>query len=221
MVAPTSAKVSRRPRSTPRAPPPRQASSGTCSREWSVLGVVGSLPWSAVSSSRSPGTQRVQEAREPAVEDDEPVAESLGIVAMPPEGVEVHEVEHDEGGVGGLRGVEFLEHAHALGVALALERAVDALAGVEIEDLADRGHLDPRLAQRVQHEVGGGTTEKSRRSGVRSYAPDPPRKGRAMTRLTWCGGTSRRRETSQSRYSSASGMTSSCAAIWKTESALV
>ena len=41
-------------------------SSGTYSREWSVLGVVGSLPWSAVTTSRSSGAQPRQQRRRAA-----------------------------------------------------------------------------------------------------------------------------------------------------------
>src|SRR5262249_17720413 len=54
-VAPTSEKVARTPRSRPAAQVGPKARMGTCSREWSVDGVVGSLPWSAETRTRSPG----------------------------------------------------------------------------------------------------------------------------------------------------------------------
>src|SRR5262252_103809 len=55
---PRSANVRRVPTSMPARTREPTTSSGTYSREWSVLGVVGSLPWSAVTTSRSSGRRR-------------------------------------------------------------------------------------------------------------------------------------------------------------------
>ena len=56
----------RGPRRRARAAP--ATSSGTYSREWSVLGVVGSLPWSAVTTSRSSSRRRGRSAASRAIE---------------------------------------------------------------------------------------------------------------------------------------------------------
>ena len=54
---------------------------------------------------------------------------------------------------------------------------------------------------------------------VRVQAPLVPTKGRAITRDTLCGCARIERADWQARYSSPSIAISSCAAIWKTESA--
>ena len=65
----------------------------------------------------------------------------------------------------------------------------------------------------------GGGSEKSRRRSVRTNRPGGPINGRAITRPTPCGPVRISRAIRQYRYSSSTGMRSSCAAIWKTLSA--
>ncbi len=86
----------------------------------------------------------------------------------------------------------------------------------------------PRFNERTERPLAaiasstvsrGGTTEKSRRSAVRVYAPLVPINGRAITRPTACSPTSSSRATRQIAYNSSSGTTSVCAAIWNTLSA--
>src|SRR5437667_85716 len=79
----------------------------------------------------------------------------------------------------------------------------------------------PASASRSSSVGPTGSIEKSLRRGVRWYAPGVPVNGRAITRLTACSPTSIPRATAHAWYSSSSGTVSSCAAIWKTESAEV
>ncbi len=72
---------------------------------------------------------------------------------------------------------------------------------------------------RVRWFGRAGSSEKSWRFGVRAYEPELPSNGRAMTRPTACGPVRISRAILHAAYSSSSGMTRSCAAIWKTESA--
>ena len=67
-VWPISDSEPRSPRFTPRGPRGPKTSSGTYSRVWSVPGVVGSQPWSAVKMARSPSPQRGLELRQPGVQ---------------------------------------------------------------------------------------------------------------------------------------------------------
>ena len=66
-----------------------------------------------------------------------------------------------------------------------------------------------------------GSTEKSRRSAVRTKEPTSPLKGRAITRPTLCSPLRMRRAVRQTCHSSMGGITASWAAIWNTLSAEV
>ena len=75
IVCPRSANDARVPRRAGRIAGPN-ASSGTCSRVWSVPGVVGSLPWSAVMNTASLGAQRGFQLGQPAIELDQRAREA-------------------------------------------------------------------------------------------------------------------------------------------------
>ncbi len=69
--------------------------------------------------------------------------------------------------------------------------------------------------------VPGGVREKSCRSDVRTKSGYSPTNGRAITRPTAYLPVSTARAMRQQRYSSSTGTTFSCAAIWNTLSAEV
>ena len=112
--------------------------SGTYSREWSVLGVVGSLPWSAVTTSRSVSRSAVSTVAEPLVEALEVGGVARHVVAMTVQRVEVDEVREDQSR---LRRPIAWRPARGPGLrrrSPSDERPGDAPPGEQVVDLADR-----------------------------------------------------------------------------------
>ena len=105
-----------------RAPARRATRSGTYSREWSVLGVVGSLPWSAVTTSRSSGRSRGSSIGQARVEALEVRGVAGHVVAVPVQRVEVDEVGEDRARVGVSR-ITSSMRVHAVVVARGRQRA--------------------------------------------------------------------------------------------------
>ncbi len=79
--------------------PAKAASSGTCSRVWSVPGWSGSQPWSAVTSRRSSAPSRARQAAELVVDAPQRGVEARDVLAVAVELVGVDEVGEDQAGV--------------------------------------------------------------------------------------------------------------------------
>ena len=97
----------------------------------------------------------------------------------------------------------------------------DGRAGEQVVDLPDpvrgdagrRERVEQRLVRRLRSRSRGGSPFARTR-------PASPTNGRAITRETSCGATSSRaRDLARRDTARRAGSTSSCAAIWKTESA--
>src|SRR2546427_616573 len=70
----------------------------------------------------------------------------------------------------------------------------------------------PAAASWSSSVVPTGSIEKSRRFGVRAYAPGRPTNDHAITRLTACSPTSSSRAVRQAPYSSSNGTDAACGA---------
>ena len=80
--------------------PSKRASSGTCSRVWSVPGVVGSQPWSAVMISRSrAGSSRSSQRPDLGVDRLQRAVVARDVVAVAVDLVGLDEVREDEAAV--------------------------------------------------------------------------------------------------------------------------
>ena len=80
--------------------PAKTASSGACSRVWSVCGAVGSTPWSAVRTSRSSGAQQRRATRRPRRRSRcSARVEALDVLAVAVDLVGLDEVGEDQAGV--------------------------------------------------------------------------------------------------------------------------
>ena len=120
--------------------PGPKASTGMFSRVWSVPLKVGSLPWSAVRMTRSPGLSIAISSRQAAVEILQAGGVAGDVAAVPVELVEVDEVGEDEIAV--LRLGKRLQRAIELGLVVRrLQHSGDAAAGEDVGDLADGKNL--------------------------------------------------------------------------------
>ena len=194
-----------------------KASSGTRSRVWSVPGVVGSLPWSAVMNATSSGAQRRFQLGQPRVQLDERAREPGGVVAVAVDHVEVDQVDEQQAAV--QRGERLQRQAQAVAVALAVERLRSGRARRRCPRSCRR-RPPSSPAPRSDRAASARAARARSRAGCRcaETRPAAPTNGRAMTRPMWWR-SAIARAASQIRYSSGSGTISSCAAICSTESA--
>ena len=95
-MAPASENDSLVPSGPAATPVPRRTRSGTRSREWSVEGVVGSLPWSAVMMRTSSGPSAARISGRRLVESLKGSCIPLRVVPVPEGLVEIDEVGEDE-----------------------------------------------------------------------------------------------------------------------------
>ena len=158
-------------------------SSGTYSREWSVLGVVGSLPWSAVSTSRSSGAQPRQQFRQPRVEPLEVGRVALDVVAVAVDACRSPRGWRRSGRAtvdAIARSTSSIPSSSDVGV----HGAGDAVAGEEVLDLADGERPGNPASFSRSSSVGcrrrhGEVVAVRRSAGTR---PGLPTNGRAMMR---------------------------------------
>ena len=186
----SAARRRRRPRTARRGGGRRgrrsEASSGTCSREWSVPGVVGSQPWSAVSTSRSrSGSSRSSQVADGRVDLAQRAVEALDVLAVAVDLVGLDEVGEHEAAVELVhqrrRGVDRLR----VGGALVL--VVDADAGEHLADLADRvGRRCRRPAAPPGRSARAAAARCPCGPPCARTRPGSPRNGRAITRPTAC-----------------------------------
>ena len=217
-LAPTSASGPswRRPRA-----PAKRASSGACSRVWSVCGAAGSQPWSAVRTSRSSLAQQLEPAADARVDLAQRAVEALDVVAVAVDLVGLDQVREHE---------PALERRAAAAV-VSLERArvgragvldVDPDAGEQLADLADRVDLDAGVLELLEVAARRRREREVAPAVGALEAPGAPSNGRAITRPTACSaGSPRADASSRSRTAPRLGTTSTCAAICSTESWLV
>ena len=76
--------------------PRRSASSGACSRVWSVCGARGSTPWSAVSTSRSSSRRSAEPLADGGVDLAQRAVEALDVLAVAVDLVGLDQVGEDE-----------------------------------------------------------------------------------------------------------------------------
>ena len=165
--------------------PAKRASSGACSRVWSVCGDAGSQPWSAVTISRSSSPRRSSQPRERRVDPPQRGVEALDVLAVTVELVGLDQVrEHERRARGSpisaLDARDRLRRWSAPGC-VSLKPAPAKSAGA----LPTPWTATPGGEQRV--EVSSATAARARsRDGpsVRSNAPGAPSNGRAITRPT-------------------------------------
>ena len=218
-VAPTSANVSPSCRRPIDGRPTMCASSRPCSREWSVDGVVGSQPWSEVRISRSPCCSADSSRGSSSSNSRQAVGEPLRVVAVPPDHVGLDQVDEDEAAVGQL--AQPLDRAgDALHVRLGRRRAVQPPAGEDVADLADAVRC--RRRRRGAGRDSSGWAGRARSRGAWAFAGSHRARPRTAGRSP-CRPRARPcscpRAMRQAAYSSSTGTTSSCAAIWNTLSA--
>ena len=185
--------------------PGKTASSGACSRVWSVCGASGSTPWSAVSTSRSP--VRAASSSQPATAASISCSarvEALDVLAVAVDLVGLDEVGEDQ------PGVELASSACVAASACAFVApgcaVVDADAGEEVAHLADGVDGDAGVVQLV--EVGARRRRRRRSPCAPRCARTrraAPANGRAMTRPTACSPVMTSRAAAQRRTSSRLG----------------
>jgi len=215
IVCPMSASVSRMPKFAPasNAGPSTRQNRDVLAR---MVGVWASVdrdqqPWSAVIISRS---VRLSWGKKPAskrVEFFQSLGKAFYVFAVPVEHVEIDEVAEDES-VFALAngGSQFL---NAIGVALGGDIVRDTAAIVDVVDFANAKHRDAALLENIQQHrfwrIDGVIVTPRSASKITGWASKRPR-DHASTR---CGPSNNFRAISHMRYSSAIGITSSCAAI--------
>ena len=167
--------------------PAKAASSGTCSRVWSVPGVVGSQPWSAVSTSRSrSGSRRSSQVADRRVDLAQRAVEALDVLAVAVDLVGLDEVGEHEAAVELVHQRRGRRRSPSALVA-PLCCVVDADAGEHLADLADG--VDRRCRR-----PGAPRGRSARAAAARGPCgprcartrPGSPRNGRAITRPTAC-----------------------------------
>ena len=168
--------------------PAKRASSGACSRVWSVVrrrrvaAVVGGQDQQVIRP------QQRQPARDARVDPSQRAGEALEVLAVAVDLIGLDQVrEHEPGSSSPISSV--VARAPRVGRARMLD--VDPDAGEQLPDLADRVDLDRRLpAELRDSSASAAASAKSRRPSVRSKAPSGPANGRAITRPTACSGGS-------------------------------
>ena len=138
----------------------------------------------------------------------------LHLVAMAVDGVEVHQVGEDQAPRG--RRHRRLDFVHAVIVTGGVDRRRHAAPGEQILDFPIATTGRPAAFNRSSRVGANGVSEKSRRLAVRLNAPGAPMNGPRDHTADPCPSATSSYAISQIRYSSGTGMTSSCAAIWKT-----
>ena len=137
-----------------------------------MLGVVGSLPWSAVTTSMSRGTQLRQQAREPPVESFEVCRVSRDIVAVAVLRIEVDEVREDQTPTA-FRPSPVRSASIPSSSSGRMHGGGDAAAGKEILDLPDRNDWLALLLEDVEKR-----RRKRRQRVVAAICRPPPGAGR-------------------------------------------
>ncbi len=162
------------------------------SRVWSVPLKVGSLPWSAVRTTRSPGFSSAISSGRRRSNCFQAGGIAGDVAAVAVELVEVDEVGEDEVAVLGLAH-RFQRGGELRLVVGRLQDLGDAAAGEDVGDLADAPDVALHLDARSSSVSPGGGTAKSLRLPVRLNSPArSPTKGRAMTRPIFSGSQSLR-----------------------------
>ena len=110
--------------------------------------VVGSMPWSEVTISRSPGPQRVEDVGKAAVEVLQAAMEVLRVVAVAPEHVGLDEIREHEAGVDVAQ--QLLRRRDPLDVRLRGVLGVHVEVGEDVGDLPDAVHLAAGFAHERQ-----------------------------------------------------------------------
>ena len=138
--------------------------------EWSVLGVVGSLPWSAVTIEEIPWTRGAASARTDAHRTARDWPRIRRVVAVAVDGVEVDEVREDQPRRDDSCIARSIASIPSSSLAVWTARR-DAAAGEEILDFPDRddGRSMRRPAGRAASRRSGGSA-KSLRFAVRDEA---------------------------------------------------
>ena len=211
-VSPTSAKPIG-PNGRGARPGPK-ASTGTRSRVWSVPFQVGSLPWSAVMTRRSPGRSAARSSGRRASKASSARGVAGHVAAVAVKRVEVDEVGEDEVAVAGgvdrrERGVDERHVVRAFG------ESGDAAVGEDVADLADACVRPPAATTRsssVRRAAGrqspcGWRYGRRRRGLADEGAGDDPadvqRVGRARRRCGRSRRAARGRNASRARRSAA------------------
>ena len=157
--------------------PRTTASSGACSRVWSVPGVVGSQPWSAVSTSRSPGRRSSSQPATAASISRSARVEALDVLAVPVDLVGLDEVGEHEARRRARAAARSSPRSPRAFVGPGCE-CVDADAGEQLAaPCPPRGPATPASRSSSGGSATAGGSAKSRRPSVRTNAPGAPSNG--------------------------------------------
>ena len=160
--------------------------SGEYSREWSVLAVVGSTPWSAHRSSTSPGRSAACHSGRAASTAARPAAKPAHVVAVAPDLVEVDEVGEQQA---------VLHLAQVAACRPRCRRCCRWCGRRRRRRAARRSRRSCPRRPRARRAAAAGRGRLGRAAPARSRGaaacarsgPCSPSKGRAMTRPTACG----------------------------------